>query len=39
VWAEKEISISATGGSDVYYKGGARVVQSNSTGGSDVHKQ
>ncbi len=39
VWAEKEISISATGGSDVYHKGGARVVQSNASGGSDVHKQ
>jgi hypothetical protein len=39
VWAEKEISISATGGSDVYHKGDARVVQSNASGGSDIHKQ
>lgn len=37
VYATGEIEIEASGASDVYHKGGAKVVSSKASGGSDIH--
>ena len=39
ITANKEINASASGGANIYYKGGATIVNINSTRGADVKKQ
>jgi hypothetical protein len=39
ITVNKELNVSASGGSDVYYKGACSVRQLSASGGSDVIKK